>query len=194
MQRSRHDRRARRPKESPVSAASACAEAGAAVASFTSRAFRNALGLFPTGVTVVTARGRDGRQIGITVNSFTSVSLDPPLISFNLARSLLSLEELLQVESFVVNVLTDSQRHLSLRFACGNSDKWACASSRPGRAVADPVLVPHLAAFECSRYAVYEAGDHVIVLGRVLHFEIDEAAAPLVFFRGHYRGVGQVID
>jgi flavin reductase (DIM6/NTAB) family NADH-FMN oxidoreductase RutF len=171
-----------------------CPQAQETVVGFSSRELRNALGMFPTGVTVVTARTAAGRQLGVTVNSFTSVSLDPPLISFCLARSLASLPELLKVDAFVVNVLTDEQREISAGFACANADKWARATARIGRVAHAPVLVPHLAAFECSRFAVHEAGDHVIVLGRVLHFEINESAAPLVFFRGGYRGVGEIIE
>ena len=161
---------------------------------FSPRQFRDALGLFPTGVTVVTARSPGGRLIGVTVNSFTSVSLDPPLILFNLARSLASLSELMQADVFAVNVLTDRQRDLSARFARARSDKWATPISRPGRVTGCPVLVPHLAAFECARYAAHEAGDHMIVVGRVLDFECNENASPLLFFRGGYRGVGESVD
>jgi flavin reductase (DIM6/NTAB) family NADH-FMN oxidoreductase RutF len=161
---------------------------------FSPRQFRDALGMFPTGVTVVTARSPRGHQLGLTVNSFTSVSLDPPLVLFNLSTSLASLSELLQADTFAVNVLTDGQRELSARFACAQSDKWASASSRPGRATSCPVLVPHLAVFEGARYAAHEAGDHMIVIGRVLHFECNESASPLLFFRGCYRGVGHLIE
>lgn len=161
---------------------------------FSARKFRDALGMFPTGVTVVTARSPHGHQIGVTVNSFTSVSLDPPLVLFNLSTSLASLSEFLRVDTFAVNVLTDGQRELSACFACAQSDKWASARSRPGRMTACPILVPHLAVFECARYAAHEAGDHVIVIGRVLDFECNESASPLLFFRGRYRGVGHVIE
>jgi flavin reductase (DIM6/NTAB) family NADH-FMN oxidoreductase RutF len=178
-------------KETPVSAVP---DAAGRVDTFSPRQFRNALGMFPTGVTVVTARSARGRQIGVTVNSFTSVSLDPPLVLFNLSVSLASLSELLRADTFAVNVLTDRQSELSARFARAQTDKWASASSRPGRATTCPVLVPHLAVFECSRYAAHEAGDHVIVIGRVLHFECNESASPLLFFRGRYRGVGGVIE
>ena len=160
---------------------------------FSAREFRNALGMFPTGVAVITARAPTGRPIGITVNSFTSVSLDPPLISFNLAKTLASFEELCQCETFVVNLLTEEQSTVSTGFARANTDKWACANSRIGH-TENPVLVPHLAVFECARFAIHEAGDHLIVIGRVLRFEINEDAAPLVFFRGRYRGVGNVIE
>jgi flavin reductase (DIM6/NTAB) family NADH-FMN oxidoreductase RutF len=157
--------------------------------SFSPREFRDALGLFPTGVSVVTACAPDGRQVGITVNSFTSVSLDPPLVSFNLARSLASLPDLLRAETFVVNLLTEGQSTVSQGFARALSDKWSGARARAG-VTGNPVLEPRLAAFECARYATHEAGDHVIVVGRVLHFDIDDREAPLVFFRGRYRSIG----
>ena len=157
-------------------------------ASFSPRQFRSALGLFPTGVTVVTALSAAGRRIGVTVNSFTSVSLDPPLISFNLARNLGSLPELLEAGTYVVNVLTAAQAELSMSFARSETDKWACAASRPA-ASGNPVLVPHMAFFECMRHAVHEAGDHLIFLGRVTGFEINEKETPLVFFGGRYRSL-----
>jgi flavin reductase (DIM6/NTAB) family NADH-FMN oxidoreductase RutF len=156
--------------------------------SFTPRQFRSALGLFPTGVTVVTALSPAGRRIGVTVNSFTSVSLDPPLISFNLAKSLGSLSELLEAPSFVVNVLTAKQAEISTSFARAETDKWACAACRIAPS-GNPLLEPHVAVFECARHAVHEAGDHLIFLGRVTGFEINEQETPLVFFRGQYRSL-----
>jgi flavin reductase (DIM6/NTAB) family NADH-FMN oxidoreductase RutF len=157
-------------------------------ANFTPRQFRSALGLFPTGVTVVTAVSAAGRRIGVTVNSFTSVSLEPPLISFNLGKTLGSLEELFQVDSFVVNVLTAAQAETSSSFARAATDKWACAACRISPR-GNPILLPHVAYFECTRHAVHEAGDHLIFLGRVTGFEINEQETPLVFFRGRYRSL-----
>jgi 3-hydroxy-9,10-secoandrosta-1,3,5(10)-triene-9,17-dione monooxygenase reductase component len=167
--------------------------APAAPADFSGREFRNALGMFPTGVAVITSRVPDGKLIGITVNSFTSVSLDPPLVSFNVAKSLGSFDDLMQLDTFVVNLLAESQSGVSSGFARANSDKWACSDSRTGL-TGNPVLLPHLAVFECERYAVHEAGDHMIVLGRVVHFEVNEQEAPLVFFRGRYRAMGGMIE
>lgn len=157
-------------------------------AAFTRRQFRSALGLFPTGVTVVTALSSSGRRIGVTVNSFTSVSLDPPLISFNLARSLGSLQDILEVEAYVVNVLTAAQVEISASFARAETDKWACAACRIAPS-GNPILMPHVAYFECARHAVHEAGDHLIFVGRVTGFEINEQETPLVFFRGQYRSL-----
>jgi flavin reductase (DIM6/NTAB) family NADH-FMN oxidoreductase RutF len=160
---------------------------------FSAREFRNALGMFPTGVAVVTANAPGGRQIGVTVNSFTSVSLDPPLISFNVAKTLGSYDDLRQAETFAVNLLTDAQSRVSTGFARSQSDKWAGTMSRSG-VTQNPVLLPHLAVFECARYAAHEAGDHLIIIGRVLHFEAADNETPLVFFRGRYRGVGDLIE
>lgn len=155
-------------------------------ASFSPRQFRSALGMFPTGVTVVTATAPGGRRIGVTVNSFASVSLDPPLILFNLAKNLNSLNDLLQVETFVVNLLTETQSEVSASFARSETDKWARAAARYGQ-TENPILEPNLGFFECARYAVHEAGDHLIFLGQVLQFAINEHETPLVFFRGQYR-------
>lgn len=160
---------------------------------FSPREFRSALGMFPTGVSIVTARTQAGRHIGITVNSFASVSLDPPLISFNLAKSLASYPDLIEVETFAVNLLTDAQSRVSHSFACAGTDKWSCVTSSIGP-TANPIIEPNLAVFECSRYAQFEAGDHLIVVGRVLRFAVNEKEAPLVFFRGAYRAVGELIQ
>lgn len=157
--------------------------------SFTPREFRDALGLFPTGVAIVTTCAADGRRSGLTVNSFTSVSLDPPLVSFNLAKSLRSIDDWTNARTFAVNLLHESQDEVSTGFARAQTDKWASAECVDG-VMRNPVLASHLAVFECERYACYEAGDHLIMLGRVVHFRIGEEAPPLVFFRGKYRKIG----
>lgn len=149
------------------------------------RALRDVLGSFPTGVAVVTASGTNGALYGVTVNSFNSVSLDPPLVLFSLCRTLLSLEGILKTGAFAINFLRDDQAHLSMRFANARSDKWQGVEFRPG-ATGSPVLVPALAVLECRPYAQYDGGDHVIVVGQVVHVEMDSARHPLVFFRGRY--------
>ena len=157
---------------------------------FTSRDFRDALGLLPTGVTVVSARSAGGELLGITVNSFTSVSLEPPLISFCLAKSVRSLEEFRKVESFAVNILREDQREISLKFAQSDDNKWSEVNYRTS-ARSNPILEPNLAVFECKHQEEYEGGDHVIVVGHVLNFETDTQERPLIFFRGRYSGVNQ---
>lgn len=153
--------------------------------SFSPRDFRNALGRFPTGIAVITAMDGQGKRIGITVNSFVSVSLDPPLISFNIARTLASFEAISKLDGFNVNLLMDDQREVSNRFAQAGADKWRDVSYHLNDA-GHPVITPSMATFHCSRYAIYEAGDHRIVVGRVTALEVDESATPLVFYRGAY--------
>ena len=155
---------------------------------FTPDEFRKAMGLYPTGVTVVTGTTPDGEALGLTVNSFVSVSLEPPLISFNLAKGLRSQEAFRSLTAFAVNLLREDQTEVSRRFAKLGADKWADTNHRSGEK-ASPILEPNVAVFECEPYAFHEAGDHVIVVGRVLRFDMSEGVAPLVFFRGSYCGV-----
>lgn len=158
--------------------------------SFPAREFRNALGLFPTGVAVVTATSAEGEVVGVTVNSFTSVSLNPPLVLVSLARSLRSFEVFRAASAFAVNLLREDQKQISGHFARRQVDKWQGVEHRLG-AVSCPILYPNLAAFECVMHAQYDGGDHLLLLGRVLRFErdLELAARPLVYFRGQYRAV-----
>ncbi len=157
------------------------------------REFRRALALFPTGVAVVTTLAPDRRKIGVTVNSFTSVSLAPPLISFNLAKSLRSIADWLQADEFAVNLLRHNQASLSDGFAGALSDKWSLAESVAG-ATSSPILTSNLATFECEKFACYEVGDHFIMIGRVIHFRAENDEEPLVFYRGTYCRVGGRTD
>ena len=152
---------------------------------FTERMFRETLGMFPTGVAVVTARGVDGTLQGVTVNSFNSVSLDPPLVLFSLSRKLYSLNVFLSADAFAINFLKEDQQDLSIRFNKALSNKWERVTYKMGSTGA-PVLLPALAVLECYPYAQYEGGDHVIVVGRVGHIECQECDSPLIYFRGRY--------
>lgn len=157
---------------------------------FDSKQFRAALGLFPTGVAVVTSLASDQRKIGLTVNSFTSVSLRPPLVSFNLAKGLLSISDWLSVEEFAVNLLRHDQEVISSDFARSQSDKWSNAEHTAGM-TSSPILTSNLASFECIKYACHEIGDHYIMIGKVLRFAVAPDAEPLVFYRGAYCRVGR---
>jgi flavin reductase (DIM6/NTAB) family NADH-FMN oxidoreductase RutF len=152
---------------------------------FTERMFRNTLGMFPTGVAVVTAQGAEGTLQGVTVNSFNSVSLDPPLVLFSLSRKLHSLNVFLTADAFAINFLQEDQQDLSLRFNKALSNKWEHVTYRTGVTGA-PVILPALAVLECCLYAQYDGGDHIIVVGRVQHVECQECKPPLVYFRGRY--------
>jgi flavin reductase (DIM6/NTAB) family NADH-FMN oxidoreductase RutF len=155
---------------------------------FDQRAFRNALGHFPTGVVVVTALTEGREPIAMTVSSFNAVSLDPPLVLFSIGRAAPSLSALLAAENFGISVLRHDQTDLSSRFAGGRGEKWAGIDPVLGE-TGCPLIGPCLATFECAPFAVHEGGDHLIVVGRVLRFEIAEEGEPLVFFRGGYHAI-----
>ena len=150
--------------------------------------YRKALGCFATGITVVTAVGPDGELIGITANSFASVSLDPPLVLFSLMRESYSMRAFLATETFAVNILRDDQEKISRRFATPQKHKWAGI----GYDVWDtgcPILHDALAKFECKICNHHEGGDHIIFIGEVLRFEYDPKDRPLVFYRGKYQAM-----
>jgi flavin reductase (DIM6/NTAB) family NADH-FMN oxidoreductase RutF len=158
---------------------------------FTEKMFRNTLGMFPTGVAVVTARSADGAHQGVTINSFNSVSLDPPLVLFSLSRKLFSLNAFLSADTFAINFLQESQQELSIRFNKALSNKWEKVAYKIG-VTGVPILSPTLAVLECSPYAQYDGGDHVIIVGRVEHIECEECNSPLVYFRGRYHKLNAV--
>jgi flavin reductase (DIM6/NTAB) family NADH-FMN oxidoreductase RutF len=157
--------------------------------SFTPREFRDALGLFPTGVAIVTTADEQGQPAGITVNSFTSVSLDPPLILVSIARTSRSFDLFNMVNHFAVNLLREEQRHVSSAFASTKTtDKFGAVKHSPGHGNA-PLIDAHLVAFECETYARYDGGDHVLLLGKVLRLNHDPnlPPKPLLYYRGQYR-------
>jgi flavin reductase (DIM6/NTAB) family NADH-FMN oxidoreductase RutF len=153
--------------------------------SFDSRRFRDALGCFATGITVVTARAADGAPLGVTVNSFNSVSLDPPLVLFSLDRSAARFAEFSAAGHFAVNVLRDDQQDLSHRFASRGNDAWEGLDVETGESGC-PLLPGVLAVFECELETTYDGGDHVIFIGRVRHIDHLAAGTPLLYFRGGY--------
>ena len=153
---------------------------------FDRRSFRDTLASFPTGVTVITTRAADGELIGITANSFSSVSLDPPLVLFNLARKARSLSAFTASKSFAISVLASDQGAISNRFAISAANKWEGADyTIAGNGC--PVIAGALASFECDRHAQFDGGDHVIIVGRVQRFARLATGEPLVFSRGSYR-------
>ena len=147
--------------------------------------FREALGCFATGVTIITAVGPRGEPIGITVNSFNSVSLEPPLILFSLNRRAYSLRAFLSTQAFAVNILHEGQEALSHRFAQALEDKWSDVDYELWD-TGCPILKDALASFECKIRHTYHGGDHVIFVGEVLRLRHDPAGRPLVFCRGVY--------
>jgi flavin reductase (DIM6/NTAB) family NADH-FMN oxidoreductase RutF len=151
------------------------------------RAFRRALGEFATGVAVVTARGKGSELVGMTMSSFNSVSIDPPLVLFSVDRKARSLPAMVEARGFAVNVLAREQEPISNQFARALSNKWEQVRTSVGHAEA-PLISGALAHFECEPYAHYDGGDHVIFVVRVVrHTSNADAPAPLIFFRGRYR-------
>ena len=150
------------------------------------RTFRDALGCFATGVTIVTAMGEDGLPIGLTANSFTSVSLDPPLLLVCIANNAGSAAVLEAADRFAVNVLQIGQQPTSNRFASKAEDRFGATPWEVGE-FGTPVLTGSLASFECVRHAVHEGGDHFVLIGRVLKARFEPRRDPLLYFRGKYR-------
>ncbi len=150
------------------------------------RTLRDALGCFATGVTVVTCFGDDGAPIGLTANSFTSVSLEPPLLLVCVHKDAASALALTNVEHFAVNVLQTGQQPASIRFSTREQDRFGNNDWSPGEFGA-PVLRESLSVFECARHGVHDGGDHHILVGHVLKASFDQHLDPLLFFRGKYR-------
>ncbi len=138
---------------------------------------------FVTGVTIVTAHGPGNDLVGITANSFSSVSLSPPLVQINLARSLRSFERLAQASTFAVNLLCKDQHDLCMRFARPGTDKWADITPEPSP-LGNPLIPGRLAHFDCRTWARYDGGDHLILVGEVVDHFSRMDAEPLIFYQG----------
>lgn len=148
--------------------------------------FRRVLGHFPTGVTVV-ATNHGGQAVGLAVGSFFSVSLDPPLVGFCVGNTSSSWPVIRSAGHFVVNVLSDRQTGISGIFAGKGEDKFAGVDWAPGPGHGSPRIAGSLAHIDCSLDSTHDAGDHVIVIGRVHALDVsDEAVGPLLFFKGGY--------
>jgi len=150
------------------------------------RTLRDALGCFATGVTVVTCLDEADQPVGLTANSFTSVSLDPPLLLVCIAKGAASAPALLAAAHFAVNVLQTGQQPASIRFSTRHEDRFGPNDWSPGELGA-PVLKQSLSVFECESHGVHEGGDHHILLGRVIKATFDASLDPLLYFRGSYR-------
>lgn len=157
---------------------------------FDSRAFRDALGCFATGVAIITARRADGEPEGITVNSFASVSLDPPLVLFSLDRKARCADCMLSADHYAVHVLSADQAELSRAFATKGGVPWEQFDWHAGM-TGCPILPGALATLECAVHARHDGGDHVILVGKVLSLRHGEGD-PLLYFRGRYRATAPV--
>ncbi|HEV2574803.1 MAG TPA: flavin reductase family protein [Beijerinckiaceae bacterium] len=173
------------------------------IADFESRAFRKILGQFATGVAVVTATApitlsseeasasrEESRNalVGMTMSSFNSVSLDPALVLFSVAKSAHSLPAMRRANAFGINVLGRHQQAISAKFSRALGDKWEDVEHHI-TAVGAPLLKDAIAHLECVPHAVHDGGDHEIFLARVLHFSAAHAGDPLIFFQGAYHAL-----
>lgn len=146
--------------------------------------FRKVLGQFATGVTIITAVD-DGEPVGVAANSFTSVSIDPPLVLFSIARTSSTWPRIERARKFAVNILGEHQEELSMLFASKGADRFSSVEWHLGVG-GSPVLHGCLAYLDCSFWAEYDGGDHIIVVGQVLDLGVTHDAGPLVFFQGRY--------
>lgn len=152
---------------------------------FDAKDFRRALSQFPTGVTVITTTDAEGNPVGVTASSFNSVSMEPTLVLWSIDKGANSLPTFEKAQYFAVNVLTSEQVSTSNNFASRGQDKFANAQYSLGLGNA-PILDNYAAQFECKTWAVYEGGDHLILVGEVKKYRCNDNAEPLVFSRGSY--------
>ena len=152
-------------------------------------ALRQCLGKFATGVTVVTCRDARGHPCGITVNSFSSVSLEPPLVLWNIARVSNSLEAFVNADAFAINVLAEQQLDVAAHFARSDHRLFDGVEFEDGIGGA-PLLPGTIARFECRRHEVHDAGDHYIVIGEIIRHE-NRDGRPLLFFGGRYTAIAE---
>jgi flavin reductase (DIM6/NTAB) family NADH-FMN oxidoreductase RutF len=152
---------------------------------FSAQEFRQALGMFATGVTIVTAREPDGSLVGLTANSFNSVSLTPPLVLWSLSQKAGSMAAFSRGAHYAINILAADQQALALQFATKDIDRYAGVQFVAG-AHGAPLLEGAVAHFECFNRSQYEEGDHVIFVGEVERCSHRSGASPLLFHGGKF--------
>ena len=147
--------------------------------------FRRVLGHFPTGVTIVTANGDDG-PLGVAIGSFASISLEPPLVGFFIGLESTSWGPIRDTGSFCVNILCHDQLELCGTMASKSDDKFSGIPWDPAPVTGSPVLPEVHGLIDCRLDHVIPAGDHELVVGRVVHLETRRDESPLIFYRGQY--------
>ena len=174
------------PTPPPASSvANQTAPAVASAPAFSRLEFRTALGMFATGVTVVTARTADGTLVGLTANSFNSVSLTPPLVLWSLGQAASAMPAFSQGWHYAINILSADQKALAEQFAGPRDQRWAGVEFTAG-ANGAPLLVGAAATFECFNRSRYEEGDHVIFVGEVERCHHQANASPLLYHGGKF--------
>lgn len=151
---------------------------------------RAALGSFATGVTVITTRTASGELVGLTANSFASVSLDPPLVLWSIGLGTPSFEAFRDCSHYAINILALDQEEISNRFASPSENKFAGLEYTAGAGGA-PLLAGCIASFECRNQTQYPGGDHLILVGRIERYQV-AGGAPLLFFGGSYAALSSL--
>jgi 3-hydroxy-9,10-secoandrosta-1,3,5(10)-triene-9,17-dione monooxygenase reductase component len=146
--------------------------------------FREVLGHFATGVTIVTAT-EEGQPVGFSAQSFSALSLNPPMVLLAPAKSSTSWPRIAQAGAFCVNILSESQEAVCRAFAVSGGDKFDGVDWTPGPVTGSPVITGSLAFVECTLGAIYEGGDHELVIGHVVAMDIGEGS-PLLFYRSGF--------
>ncbi|MBC8242234.1 MAG: flavin reductase family protein [Alphaproteobacteria bacterium] len=152
------------------------------------RVFRDAMGCFASAVTVVSTITENGQAVGVTVNSFNSVSLDPPLVLFCLGREATSFDHFVASGRFAVNILRREQDKVSSGFAADGANFFQ-SLEREVSSLGNPLVPDALAMFDCETEAVHDGGDHIILIGRVRELRHDPEGEPLLYYRGRYGAV-----
>ncbi|WP_390618422.1 flavin reductase family protein [Maricurvus nonylphenolicus] len=154
-----------------------------------SREFRNALGQFATGVTIVTTKDFQGQAVGMTANSFSSLSLEPPLVLWSIAKTSSNYTAFVETNDFAIHILNSEQQDLCGQFARKDIDRFAGVSTETN-AAGTPLLTEYLARFQCTTEHRYEGGDHIILVGRVNQLDT-QAGEPLLFYKGSFEQLAQ---
>ena len=150
----------------------------------TAQALRNAFGHFATGVTIITAMDAQGAAVGVTANSFSSLSLDPPLVLWSLAKTSSNYSVFEKATHFAIHVLDASQTSVAQHFAKRGTDRFASIGHTPGTGGV-PLLADFHACFECETHSMTDGGDHTILIGRVMR-TTERPGEPLLFYRGQF--------
>lgn len=159
------------------------------MSNFDSKKFRHACGMFATGITIVTTTNDEGEPVGMTANSFASVSLDPPLVLWSVGSYAHSFPIFSNADHYAVHILHKDQKDLSNLFASRGQDKFSGLDWTAGEA-GSPILPEYAVCFQCKMEHVYAGGDHNILVGRVMAFDDRENQDALLYFRGRYDQIG----
>ena len=157
---------------------------------FTEKDFKQCLGSFVTGVTIVTTIDASFEPQGVTISSFSSLSLEPQMVTFNLCKASCLHSKLLNSDGFAVNILSSKQFALSQKFSESSSDRWNGIKYELGQHGC-PILNGVSAFIECLTDNIYDGGDHSIITGKVINLQLAEEAEPLVYYKGNYFSLGE---